>query len=148
MLVTVGFSRLKPASPTVERATLLTDTVKRGGMLREVRGTGTLVPEQMRWIPAVTAGRVERILVRAGEKVEPSTVLFELTNPDVQLEALDAERQLTLAQQGLASLESSLSTGVISEAGAVATAHTEFEDAKRAAAGAERPRTCSSTGRT
>ncbi len=138
VLVTVGFSRLKPAAPTVEKGTLWTDVVKRGAMLRQVRGTGTLVPEQMRWIPAITAGRVERIHVHAGEKVEATTLLFELTNPDVQLEALDADRQLTLAQQGLASLEASLASDVLSEQNAVATAHTEFETAQRAAVAAER----------
>ncbi len=136
--VTVGFSRLKPAAPSVERATLWTDVVQRGPMLRQVRGSGTLVPEQMRWIPAVTAGRIERIFVRPGTRVESSTVLLELSNPDVQLEALDADRQLSLAEQGLASLESSLTTGVIAQEGAVATAHSEHSEAKRAAAGAER----------
>ena len=135
---TVGFGRLKPAAPTVERATLYTDTVKRGGMLRQVRGTGALVPEQIRWIPAVTAGRVERIHARAGEKVLPGTVLLELSNPDVQLESLDADRQLTLAEQGLANLDATLSTAALAQQSAVASARTEYEDAKRAAAAAER----------
>lgn len=138
VVVTVGFSRLKPAAPTIERATLWTDAVKRGAMLRQVRGTGTLVPEQMRWIPAVTAGRIERIHVRAGEQVEAATVLLVLTNPDVQLEALDADRQLSLAEQGLASLDATLSTGVLAQESAVATAHADHEDARRAVASAER----------
>ena len=138
VLVTVGFSRLKPAAPTVERATLWTDVVKRGPMLRQVRGTGTLVPEQMRWIPAVTAGRIERIHVRAGEPVQEATVLLVLTNPDVQLEALDADRQLSLAEQGLASLDATLSTAVLAQESGVATAHTDHEDARRAVAAAER----------
>jgi len=114
---TVGFGHLRPAAPTVERATLWTDTVKRGPMLREVRGTGTLVPEQMRWISAVTAGRIERILVRAGTPVDENAELLELSNPDVQLEALDADRQLTLAQAEQASLESALQNGVLSQEG-------------------------------
>jgi len=129
---TVGLGQLKPAAPTVERATLWTDTVKRGPMLREVRGTGTLVPEQMRWISAVTAGRIERILVRAGAPVVENTELLELSNPDVQLEALDADRQLTLAEAEQASLESALENGVLSQEGVVMTTHTEYMDAKRA----------------
>lgn len=138
VLVTLGFSQLKPAAPTVEGATLWRDVVKRGPMLRQVRGTGTLVPEMMRWIPAVTAGRVERIHARAGVPVEPGTVLLELVNPDVQLEALDADRQLTLARQGLANLEATLSTSVLAQEAAVATMRSEFQEAKRAVASAER----------
>jgi multidrug resistance efflux pump len=134
----VGFGRLKPAAPTVERGTLWTDTVKRGPMLREVRGTGTLQPEQIRWISSVTAGRIERILKRPGTAVEQDTELLELSNPDVQLEALDAERQLTLSQAELASLEASLQNGVLAEECVVVTTHTEFMDAKRSAAGAEK----------
>src|SRR6185503_13708344 len=82
VLVTVGFSQLKPAPPTIGRGTLWTDVVKRGAMVRQVRATGTLVPETIRWIPAVTAGRVERVFVQAGTHVEAGTVLMELSNPD------------------------------------------------------------------
>jgi multidrug resistance efflux pump len=138
LAATVGFGQLKPAAPTVERATLWTDTVKRGPMLRQVRGTGTLVPEQMRWISAVTAGRIERILVRPGFPVEEATELLELSNPDVQLQALDADRQLTLARAELASLESALENGVLSQEGLVSSTHTEYMEAKRAEASAEK----------
>src|SRR5688572_17928322 len=75
LLATVGLSRLKPAAPSVERATVWTDTVKRGPMLRQVRGLGTLVPMEIRWIPAANEGRVERILVLPGSPVKPNTVL-------------------------------------------------------------------------
>jgi multidrug efflux pump subunit AcrA (membrane-fusion protein) len=136
--VTVGFGRLKPAAPSVERATLWTDTVRRGEFVRDVRGPGTLQPEQMRWIPAVTAGRVEKIFVRAGATVEEKTVILTLTNPDVQLEALDAERQLGLAEQERASLDATLASGVLQEKGAVAAVHSETEEARRAVAAAER----------
>ena len=135
---TVGFGRLKPAAPTVERSALWTDVVKRGPMLRQVRGNGTLKPEQIRWISAVTAGRIERISVRPGTAVEEGTELMELSNPDVQLEALDADRQLTLVRAELASLEASLENGVLSQEGVVMTTHTEYMDSKRAAAGAEK----------
>src|SRR5512139_178204 len=86
-LITVALSRLKPAAPTVERATVWVDTVKRGPMVRQVRGLGTLVPEEIRWIPAVTDGRVERILIYPGTPVTPDSVLLELSNP-TQAQAL------------------------------------------------------------
>ncbi len=135
---TVGFGRLKPAAPTVERATLWSDVVKRGPMLRQVRGTGTLQPEQIRWISAVTAGRIERILVRPGTPVEVTTQLLELSNLDVQLQALDAERQLGLTQSELATLEASLQNAMLAQQGLVMSTHTEFMEAKRAVASAER----------
>ena len=90
-LITWGLSRLKPAAPPVERATVWIDTVKRGPMLRQVRGLGTLVPEEILWVPALAAGRVEKILVRPGAEVRPDTILIELSNPELQLEALNAE---------------------------------------------------------
>ena len=136
--VTVGFSRLKPAAPTIERPTLWTDRVRRGPMLRQVRGSGVLVPEQIRWISAVTAGRIERILVRPGASVEEDTELLELSNPDVQLEAPDADRQLNLAQSGLAGLEANLENGILAQRGVAVTTQTEFQEAKRAAASAEK----------
>lgn len=135
---TVGMGRLRPAAPTIERSTLWTDTVKRGAMLRQARGNGTLVPEQIRWVSAVTAGRIERVLVPTGSKVEENTVLLELSNPDVQLEALDAQRQLALAQAETASLESSLQNSVLSQEGAVMSTRTEYMDALRAEQAAEK----------
>src|SRR5208283_4940272 len=88
-LTTFGLSRLGPAAPTVERATIWPDTVKRGPMVREVRGLGTLVPEDILWIPAVTDGRVKRRLL-PGVAVKADTVLLELTNPELEQAALDA----------------------------------------------------------
>src|SRR5919199_1727630 len=86
-LVTFGVSRLKPAAPSVDRAPVWIDTVKRGPMLRQVRGPGTLVPEQVRVIAAATEGRVERILVQPGTEVNAGTILLELVNPTLQQEA-------------------------------------------------------------
>src|ERR671936_676561 len=102
--ITFGLSRLRAAAPVVDRSGLWTDTVKRGPMLREVKGPGTLVPEQIRLITADTAGRVERIPLRPGAQVEPGTILMELSNPDVMLQALDAERQLAQAEADLINL--------------------------------------------
>ena len=96
--ITFMLSRLRSAAPVVDRSSLWTDTVKRGPMLREVKGPGTLVPEQIRLITADTAGRVERIPLRPGARVDPGTILMELSNPDVMLQALDAERQLAQAK--------------------------------------------------
>ena len=100
-LVTYALSRLKPAAPSVDRATVWTDTVKRGPMLREVRGLGTLVPETIRLIPAATDGRVERRYLLPGVPVKANTVILDLSNPELQQAALDAEYQLRGAEAGL-----------------------------------------------
>src|SRR3989454_12416784 len=96
--ITVGLSHLKPAAPSVSRATVWVDTVKRGPMLRQVRGSGTLVPEEIRWIPATTEGRVERILALPGTVVKADTVLLELSNPELVVAAQDAASELKAAQ--------------------------------------------------
>lgn len=131
VLVTVALSRLDRAVPTVEGSTLWIDTVARGEMLREVHGPGTLVPEQIRWIAAVTAGRVERKHVEPGAKVSASTVLVELSNPDVELQALEAQRQLTEAEATLVNLRASLETQRLNQQGVIATVRSEYLDAKR-----------------
>ena len=96
-VITFGVSRLKPAAPSLERATALIETVKRGPMLRDVHGTGTLVAEDIRVIAASTAGRVERVLVHPGTPVNPKTILVELSNPELQQSAVDTEYQLRAA---------------------------------------------------
>lgn len=131
--VTVALSRLEPAAPTVERSTLWIDSVQKGTMLRQVRAPGTLVPEQIRYIPAVTAGRVEQVLVRPGTAVKANTVLLELSNPDVQLEMLAAQQQLTAAEAQLISLRTNLQSSLLNQEGVVATVQTQYEDAKRIA---------------
>ena len=98
LLVTLGLSKLKPAAPTVERGSVWIDTVKRGPMLRQVRGLGTLVPEEIRWIPAETTGRVEKIVLRPGTQVKADTVILILSNPQVELDSLDANWQLKAAE--------------------------------------------------
>jgi HlyD family secretion protein len=89
--VTIGVSRLSPAAPGVDRATVWIDTVKRGPMIREVRGSGTLVPENIRWIPATTSGRVERLVLRPGAIVKPESVILEMTNPDLENQVMAAQ---------------------------------------------------------
>src|ERR1044071_9236677 len=138
LAVTVALMNLKPAAPTVERPTIMLDTVKQGEMLLEVRGPGTLVPEDIRWITAVTAGRVEKRHLLPGELVDPATVLLELSNPDVEIQTLNADRQLTDAQSQLVQLKTNLNTNRLTQASAVAHLRSDCLDAKRRAeAGAE-----------
>lgn len=132
-LLTFGVSRLEPAAPGIARAEIVTDTVRRGEMVRAVRGPGTLVPERIRWIPAATGGRVERVLAQPGDAVEAGTVLLELSNPDVQLEALDAERQLAQAQAELAGLEAALRTERLGLLSSLSTLRSEEREARRRA---------------
>jgi len=136
-LVTVALSRLKPAAPTVERSAILIDAVKRGPMLRQVRGPGSLVPDSIRWISAVTGGRVDRVLVRPGAQVSAGTVLLEMSNPDVQLEALTAEQQLAAAEAQLVSLRTNLATNRLNQASTVVNMRTQLREAQRNLASAE-----------
>ncbi len=131
VLVTVAVSRLEPAAPTVDRAVVWTDTVKRGTMVRQVRGPGTLVPEQIRYISAVTAGRVERILAQPGLEVGPETPLLVLSNPDVQLQMMEAQRQLAAAEAELANLRASLENQRLTQEAAVATVRAQYREAMR-----------------
>ena len=134
---TLGLRSLKPAAPRVDRASIWIDSVQKGPLVIEVRGPGTLVPERIRYISAVTAGRVERRLAEPGQEVQPETVLLELSNPDVQLEALESERQLTVAQADRVNLQTDLETQRLNQEAAVAAAKAAYQDAKRNAEAAE-----------
>jgi HlyD family secretion protein len=131
-LVSVVLARLKPAAPPVERATVWVDTVKRGSMLRQVRGLGTLIPvdEARRWVPASTQGRVERIVLRPGANVTPDTVILEMSDPQLQQQLTDAENQLRAAEADLASLEAKLSTDRLTQRSVAATVAADYEAAK------------------
>lgn len=137
LLVTALLTSLKPAAPSVERGTLWVDSVRRGEMVREVRGSGTLVPEHIRFITALAAGRVDRVLAQPGQRVKPETVLLELSNPDVQIQALQAEQQLTAARAELVSQRANLENQRLTQTGLVATTRTDYLRAKRNAAVAE-----------
>src|ERR1700686_442426 len=102
--VTYGLSKLRPAAPSVDRATIWPDEVKPGPMLREVRGLGTLVPEDIRWIPLPLDSRVEGIVLRPGAGVKPDSVILELSDPQLQRDALDAEYLLKGAEADFANL--------------------------------------------
>jgi len=129
-LITWGLSTLKPAAPTVEKATVWPDTVKRGPMLIQVRGLGTLVPEEILWIPATTDGRVVRRFVLPGSPVTADTVVLELTNPELEQLALDAEWQLRAAQAQLNSLKAQLESQLLDQKAAAATVQSEYQQAK------------------
>lgn len=131
-VVSVVLARLKPAAPTVERATVWVDTVKRGDMNRNVRGLGTLVPvdEARRLIPAMTQGRVERILIRPGVEVTPDTVILELSEPTVQQALGDAEQQLRGAEADYTSLEARLESDRLSQRSAAAAISADYRAAQ------------------
>lgn len=129
-VITLALSRMQPAAPTVERATVWIDTVHRGSMTRAVRGLGTLVPKEIRWIPATTQGRVERRLVQQGDMVTPDTVILELSNPDAQQASIEAENQLKGAEAQLANLRIQLKNQLLAQQAAAATVQADFSQAK------------------
>ena len=129
-LITLGLSRLKPAAPGVDHATVWIDTVKRGPMLRQVRGLGTLVPEDVRWIPATTIGRVERIILRPGTTVEARTPILELSNPTLEQEAQDAALKLKAAEAALANLRVQLENDGLQLEATAASIEADYEKAK------------------
>ena len=124
IMVTVGVSRLEPAAPRVDRDTVFMDTVQRGEMLRQVRGTGTLVPEQIRWISALTNSTVEKILLRPGVDVEPETVIVELSNPQLEQSAIEAELSLEAARARYKSRVVALDQQLLSQQALVATSES------------------------
>jgi HlyD family secretion protein len=131
IITTVALARLEPAAPSVDRDIVFTGRVDHGTMIRQVRGPGTLVPEHVRWVSAVTAGRVERRLEEPGAEVEATTVIMELSNPDVQLQHLEAEQQLAAARARLVELGTTLETGRLTQAGIVAQVRSQYQQAER-----------------
>jgi HlyD family secretion protein len=129
LLITVGVSRLEPAAPRVERDTVYMDTVQRGSMLRQVRGTGTLVPEQVRWITAITNGTVEQILIRGGANVTPDTVIVTLSNPQLEQSATEARLQLEAAQARYESRVEELDSQVLTQRSVLATVEADLSQA-------------------
>jgi multidrug resistance efflux pump len=130
-ILSLGISRLRPAAPSLDRAALVIDTVRRGDMTLDVRAPGTLVPEHVRIIAAATAGRVEALPIRPGAAVMPSTTVVLLSNTDVELQAMQSEQQLAAAMSGLASIRTSLRQQRLSQEGIVAQTVTQSQDAMR-----------------
>src|SRR5437764_4726128 len=130
IVVTFLLSRLKPAVPSVDRSTVWIDTVKRGPMVRQVRGLGTLVPVDIRWIAANTEGRVETIVVWPGTEVQADTVILELTSPELEQAAGDAESKAKAVEAELTTLRATLQREVLDQESTTARVHSEYEQAK------------------
>src|ERR1700730_10400624 len=133
--VTIGVSRLKPAAPEVERSTVWTDTVKRGPMLRQVRGLGSLIPSQefTRQIPAETEATVVRIHMLPGSQVKADSILLEMSNPQVEQAALDARLQMKAAEAEYQSLRVKLESDLMNQKAGAATVHADDAQAQRQA---------------
>jgi HlyD family secretion protein len=129
LVVVLGLARLEPAAPGVDRSTIWIDTVKRGPMVREVRGSGTLVPEDIRWISATTLGKVERILLRPGRTVQADEVILELSNPQLQQELQDTEFKLSAAEASLKNLRAQLDNEYLQMQASAAGIEAEYRKA-------------------
>ena len=128
--ISVALARMEPAAPTVDRATVLLDTVERGPLVRQVRGLGTLVPEDTRLLPATTDGRVERILLRPGAAVSADSVILELSNPQLQQEALSARLAVQSAEAALANLRVQLQNDLLTQQAQLASVEADFMQAE------------------
>ncbi len=128
--VTFALSRLRPAAPSVDKATVWSDDVKRGQMLCEVRGIGTLVPVDIVWLPAQTEGQVEKLILRPGAIVKPDSVIMELTNLTLKRDVLDAEYQLRAAEADYANLKVQLSSELLNQKATEASVRSDYEQAK------------------
>ena len=129
-LVTVGVSRLEPAAPRVDRDTIYLDTVQRGPMVRQVRGTGTLVPERIRWIPATTDGTVDRIVIRPGALVAPDTVILELSNPELEQSTIEARLNLEAAEARYSNRQVEVERDLLDQRATLATTEAQLETAR------------------
>ncbi len=129
VILTVAVARLKPAVPSLEGASILMDSVRRGDVVREVRGPGTLVPERIRWITAQASARVERVVAQSGQQVSANDLLLELSNPDLQIQTMQAEQQVRQAQIDLLNLKTSLQSQRLTQEGLVATTTTQHMNA-------------------
>ena len=127
--ITLGLSKLKPAAPGVDRATVWVDTVRRGPMVRDVRGQGTLVPEDIRWIPATTQGRVERLRLQPGTNVTASSVILDLSNPQLDQELQDAQLKLNAAEANLANLRVQSRNDALAQEAATASIEADYKKA-------------------
>lgn len=130
LLGVVGLARLEPAAPKVEAASVWTDVVKRGEMLREVRGPGTLVPKEIRWIAAETNARVERILIKPGATVQPDSVVLELSNPEVDEQLLAAQSAVAAAEADYTATRVQLENQLLDQEAMVAGTEADYEGAR------------------
>ena len=127
--ISLGVSRLKPAAPSVDRAVVWIDSVKRGPMLRQVRGSGTLVPEDIRWITMQAQGRVERIVLRPGAQVTPDTVILELSNPELEQSVRTAQLDYQSAQAAYTNRKAELESSLLQQEANLANIETQYKQA-------------------
>ena len=128
--ITYGLTKLKPAAPTLDPSTAVIETVKRGEMVRDVRGNGTLVPDVTRWVPAPADGRVEKILLKAGVEVDSSTVIVELSNPQMEQQAADTDFQVKAAEADQENLKVRMETEAMTQKSNIATINAQYSQAK------------------
>jgi HlyD family secretion protein len=129
-VLTIGVSRMKPAAPVVERSTVWLDTVRRGEMLRDVRGLGTLVPVDVRWIPAQSSARVDVIVLQSGATVKPESTILELSDPQLELDATSAEYAYKAGQADLANLKVQLANTLMAQKSTAADIESNYQQAK------------------
>jgi HlyD family secretion protein len=127
--ISLGVSKLKPAAPSVDRAVVWIDSVKRGSMLRQVRGSGVLTPEDIRWIPAQTQGRVEEIVLRPGAQVKPDTVILIMSNPDLTQTVREAELGYKSAQAAYDNRKAELQSNLLAEESSTASIESQLQQA-------------------
>ncbi|MBX3174973.1 MAG: HlyD family efflux transporter periplasmic adaptor subunit [Gemmatimonadaceae bacterium] len=137
ILLTVAVSRLDPAVPTVARAGVLLDSVRRGDVVREVRGPGTLVPENIRWITAQASARVDRKLHESGDRLGTGELILVLSNPDLQIQTMQAEQQVRQAEIELLNLKTNLRSAILTQEGVVASTRTQHVSAQQEALAAD-----------
>ena len=151
---TYSINKMQPAAPSVERSVVWIEPVKRGPMLRQERGLGTLVPEEILWIPAETDGRIERIVLRPGATVRPDTIIMVLTNPDLELAAFDLEWQVKAAEANLRDLKVQLESKNLTQQSDTASVESQKNRTRtsrksvRMVSRSATPSGCSSTDRT
>jgi HlyD family secretion protein len=128
--LTIGVARLKPAAPLVERSSVSIDSVQRGEMVRDVRGLGTLVPVDIRWIPAQSNAHVDKIVLQSGAKVKRDSVILELSDPQLQHDELDAEYSYKAAEADLANLKVQLASSLMAQKSSAADVESEYQQGK------------------
>src|SRR6185369_8140184 len=137
IIVTILVAKLKPAAPTVERSIISIDSVRQGDMIRDVRGPGTLVPEHIRRVVALNSARIDRIVAQVGQQVTPETILLEMSNPDVDIAAMQAQQTYGDARSTLANMRVTLQRGLLQQQTTVAAAKTNNVTAQQNAVEAE-----------
>src|SRR6266404_4409294 len=128
--ISFALTRLRPAAPSVDGASLFADTVKRGDMLRAVHGTGILVPEDIQWIPALNAARVSKIVLHPGATVKRDSIILELSNPELERDTLDAEYQLKASEAQFQSVKAQMGSDILNQKAAAAAVRSEYEQSK------------------